>query len=75
MAMPKGGSESGAGALREWRTAQGDKQLYKNVVMGTMLVTQTIQQVYNTILVAWHIRKNIFIITTVYPVLFRIEAP
>ena len=43
MAMPKGGSESGAGALREWRTAQGDKQLYKNVVMGTMLVTQTIK--------------------------------
>ena len=50
--MPKGGSESGAGALREWRTAQGDKQLYKDVVMGTMLVTQTIQLVYNTILVA-----------------------
>ena len=45
MAMPKGGSESGVGALREWRTAQGDKQLYKNVVMGTMLVTQMIQLV------------------------------
>ena len=43
MAMPKEGFESGAGALREWHTAQGDKQLYKNVVMGTMLVTQMIQ--------------------------------
>ena len=52
MVMQKGGFESGAGALREWRTAQGDKQLYKDVVMGTMLVTQTIQLVYNTILVA-----------------------
>ena len=60
--MAKGGSESGAGAIREWCTAQGDKQLYKNVVMGTMLVTQTIQQVYNTILVAWHIcmKKHLY---------------
>ena len=51
MAMPKGGSESGAGALREWRTAQGDKQLYKNFVMGTMLVTHMIKLVYSTIIV------------------------
>ena len=52
MVMPKGGFESGAGALREWRTAQGDKQLYKNVAMGTLLVTQTIQRVYSVNLVA-----------------------
>ena len=51
MAMPKGGFESGEGALREWRTAQGDKQLCKNVVMGTMLVTHMIKLVYSTIIV------------------------
>ena len=39
MAMPKGGFESGAGALGEWRIAQGNKQQCAIVVMGTMLVT------------------------------------
>ena len=39
MAMPKGGFESGAGALGEWRIAQGNKQQCTIVVMGTMLVT------------------------------------
>ena len=39
MAMPKGGFESSAGALGEWRIAQGNKQQCAIVVMGTMLVT------------------------------------
>ena len=61
MAMPKGGFESGAGALGEWRIAQGNKQQCTIVVMGTMLVTHMTKLVTITILVTQHIKVNIFI--------------
>ena len=76
MAMPKGGFESSAGARGEWRIAQGNKQQCAIIVMGTMLVTHMTKISYDNYSRNVAQKKLTFLfITTVYLVLFRIEAP